>query len=81
MKIAPQDLQALREAVVPLDTAYRRDWYWLNRAQLSRKSIDMRYRWDLLHLSKHSIIPLYSYLDDTHIDTALRAIVPPLRTR
>jgi len=43
---------------------------------------DMRFRWDLLHLSKlcpgyghnDSDWPVYDYLNDTHIDTALRKI-------
>ncbi len=44
----------------------------------------MRWRWDLLHASPIRItntcvyaigdLPLYDYLDDTHIDTALRRI-------
>lgn len=37
----------------------------------------MRYRWDLLHESG-ALLRLYEDLDDSHIDTALRAIVKPL---
>ena len=38
---------------------------------------DMRYRWDLLHISvpsKWICDNLYPYLNDDHIDTALRKI-------
>ena len=35
----------------------------------------MRYRWDILHASKHDMKYLYQYLDDSHIDTALRKIL------
>jgi hypothetical protein len=35
---------------------------------------DMRYRWDLLHFSGYNVRPLYQYLNDDHIDTALRMI-------
>jgi len=34
-----------------------------------------RLRWDVLYASKFPICSLYSYLNDDHIDTALRAIV------
>ena len=42
----------------------------------SRGLSSMRYRWDLFNLSLDSWLEhrLYSYLDDNHIDTALRAI-------
>lgn len=34
-----------------------------------------RYRWDLLWLSRFEVVELYDYLNDDHIDTALRKIV------
>ena len=36
---------------------------------------DERIRWDCLWNSGFDITPLYSYLNDSHIDTALRAIM------
>lgn len=36
---------------------------------------DKRYRWDLLYLSGVEITKYYDYLNDDHIDTALRKIV------
>lgn len=35
----------------------------------------MRFRWDLLHMSNFRTNDLYSYLNDNHIDTALRHII------
>jgi hypothetical protein len=49
--------------------------------------VNKRYRWDLLYASRIKIgdgigsrgdIDLYAYMDDSHIDTALRSIVPTL---
>lgn len=45
-----------------------------------------RMRWDMLYASKLKIgdgkgmsgLPLYEYMDDTHIDTALRSIMKAL---
>ena len=47
------------------------------RKSLSKVS-DKRYGWDMLHesgLTPWVCSTLYDYLDDTHIDTALRKIV------
>ena len=44
------------------------------------KDINVRFRWDLYHFSgAHKACGnLYSYLNDDHIDTALRNIVPTI---
>ena len=50
------------------------------------KDLDKRVRWDCLHATKIKIgdgigqdgLPLYAYLDDSHIDTALRHIMTDL---
>ena len=50
------------------------------------KDLDMRVRWDCLYATKIKIgdgigqdgLPLYAYLDDSHIDTALRHIMTDL---
>ena len=75
MKITNEHLEHMREAIAPLDTTERREAYKLG--ELSSK----RHRWDLAR--EAGLIPfvcatLYKYLDDTHIDTALRNIVPAL---
>ena len=80
MKISDDDFSALKSTVSPLDTSEARSAYQRRdfpRAELCR-DVDKRYRWDLLHASRFPVTSLYSYLDDTHIDTALRNIVRPL---
>ena len=45
------------------------------------KDLDKRFRWDLFYNSTTTVFrfDLYEYLDDSHIDTALRRIVKPLK--
>lgn len=45
------------------------------------KDLNMRFRWDVCYFavgSKWICDNLYSYMDDNHIDTSLRRIVPAL---
>ena len=82
MKIAPEHFATLVAKIAPLDTAERRDQY------KAKGLTDKRYRWDLTYLAGHASNPdsctrficdvLYEYMNDTHIDTALRSIVKPL---
>ena len=89
LKIRPDDLLALRNAVQPMDTEKRRaayaagDFTYADRC----KDRDMRYRWDLLYMSRLRLgdgvgmkgdLNLYSYLNDKHIDAALRSFIPTL---
>lgn len=75
MKIKPEHLQTLVDNLAPFDTDELRSQY---KAQgLS----DKRYRWDLTYLSNSTRFicdVLYEYMDDNHLDTALRKIVKPL---
>ena len=75
MKIQASHYEHLAAAVAPLDTAERRAAYVA--AGLS----DKRYHWDLTYaadLTPWICSTLYPYLNDDHIDTALRRIIPPL---
>ena len=89
LKIKKEDLEVLRNAVTPLDTPERRQAYKERRFPNADrcKDVDMRYRWDLLHASTLKIgdgagmpgdLNLYAYLDDSHIDSALKSLVPAL---
>ena len=56
-------------------------------AEARASDVDMRTRWDALYaLGKTSALPvdfckvLYAYLNDDHIDTALRAILREIET-
>lgn len=80
MKMKPEDFAVLKqhiEAVVAASPGAA--------ALYKAKGLThLRYRWDLLYASKLKIgdgagtkgeLNLYAYMNDTHIDTALRAIV------
>lgn len=79
MKITDEDFNILKSAISPLDTEERRQFCREHHITFTY----MRYRWDLMHMAyqrgalqryvfdKH----LHSYLNDDHIDTALRKIV------
>jgi hypothetical protein len=85
MRVTTEHLTMLREAVAPLDTPERRARYIardIPRADLVQ-DIDKRYRWDLFHAADPRSVLLATFYDrggyhDAHIDTALRAVVPPL---
>lgn len=86
LKITNEHLETLRAAITPLDTRSRREQYIRGefpRAALT-KNLAMRYRWDLLWAavdtpafptSKWVCDNLYPYLNDEHIDSALREIL------
>ena len=89
MKIKPEDLTALRAVVAPHDTTVRRAKYLVGDFPGASRVRDLnkRYRWDVLYASGLKIgdgrgipgdINLYAYLDDSHIDTALRTFIPNL---
>jgi hypothetical protein len=89
MKIKPEDLEVLRARIAPLDTPdLRRIYYSRQFARASAvQDLDKRYRWDLLWMSRIKIgdgvgikgdLDLYAYMNDDHIDTALRSIVPAI---
>jgi len=70
MKIKASDLAAMRAACERvIATSNYVSWIAAN-PQHSQKRI----RWDVLHASRYDVCALYSYLDDSHIDTALRSI-------
>lgn len=77
MKIKPEHYAALKAVIEPLDTAENRARYERGEFPRADRTRDLakRYRWDLLYASKYPVGELYSYLDDNHIDTALKAIV------
>jgi hypothetical protein len=82
MKITPAHFAQLQSLIEPLDTIER-------RAEYKAKGLtDKRYRWDLTYFSGNAnnsesctrfiCDTLYSYMNDSHVDTALRSIVKPL---
>ena len=86
MKIKPEHFEYLKQRIKPLDSEERRNMYKSSIFPAST-DVEKRYRWDLLWISKIKIgdgvgmkgdIDLYAYMNDSHIDTALKKIVPPL---
>lgn len=78
MKITQSDYNALKAHVAPHVTEQNQTLYRDNGLS------DKRFRWDCLWAAKIIIgdgvgingdLDLYAYLDDRHIDTALRHIV------
>lgn len=77
MKIKREHLEFMRGKISVLDTAENRAEY------VARGLSARRYAWDLAGAA--GLIPffcstLYAYMNDAHIDTALRAIVKPLES-
>lgn len=85
MKIKPEHFNQLKALIEPLDTPTLRTRYQEKDFPRSDnvKNLDMRYRWDLLYMipgctRRPLMDELYVYMNDNHIDTALRRIVRPL---
>lgn len=73
MKMTPGNYEWLKAHVLPLHSLAVMKWY--RDAGFSPK----RYRWDLIYAvpsaPRHLLFAVfYKYLDDSHIDTALRRI-------
>lgn len=85
MKIKPEHFSQLKALIEPLDTPTLRTRYQEKDFPRSDnvKNLDMRYRWDLLYTipgctRRPLMDEMYAYMNDNHIDTALRRIVRPL---
>lgn len=81
MKIKPEHYEVIRTAIdaLPKDKLSKHKEALKGDARV--KDIDKRFRWDCLDVAVKAVWicdNLYSYMDDTHIDTALRAVVKDL---
>lgn len=88
MKIRPEHYQYMQQAIENRLATYSPqsiEAYLLNiQADPRVKDWRKRYRWDLAHaagLTPWFCAVLYSYLNDTHIDTALRHIMQERESR
>lgn len=82
MKMSSEHLEAMRGLISPLDTEANREKYRsgnFSRSELT-KDVDRRYRWDLFWASKANRVVHTEDCDynDSHINTALKSIVPSL---
>jgi hypothetical protein len=81
MKITNEHLEHMRQAIKPLKDKIPQHIVYL-RSDEREKDIHKRLRWDLFHaakLDKFACDELYKYMNDDHIDTALKSIVGKLR--
>jgi hypothetical protein len=81
----PEHFARLEALVKPWDVQQCRDKY--RRLDFPRadrcKDLNQRYRWDLVWMiqpeDRNQLFKeLHEYLNDDHVDTALKKIVPPL---
>lgn len=85
LKIKPEHFRQLKELLEPHDTPQRREAYRAGdfpRADRV-KDLNVRYRWDLLYSVPYVLRctlfeQMYEYLEDSHIDSAMRHAVPEL---
>lgn len=83
MKMESHHFEFIKDSIVLSDTSERRERYrngdFYNSDKV--KDLNTRYRWDLLNECvecRWLCEQLYDYLNDDHIDTALRKIIAPL---
>ena len=82
MKITEEDYNTIRDEVAKLDVTLINKHKETVLASGKFKNFEERIRWDILsacHLSSFISETLYKYLNDDHIDTALRSIVKELK--
>jgi len=80
MKVTKEHVAAIRDLIEPLDTEETRQRYRdgdFPRAELTR-DLNRRYRWDLMWAARANLVLHDADYNDSHIDTALRSVVPPL---
>jgi hypothetical protein len=88
MKMKPEDYAALKAAVIRKVETHDREKIKAHRETLKKdqrvKDLEMRYRWDIMNLKTHyaennALFDIfYRYLNDNHIDTALKRVIKEL---
>jgi len=75
MKIKQADYDKLKAALDTFIETIGIETIKAHKAKKLGKDVDMRFRWDLLNGSGFNVCQFYGYLNDTHIDTALKHYV------
>ena len=81
MKIKQEHYNHIKNAIMNCGTTINEQRLNILNSGKQPKDFYKRLRWDmsyLANLTPYICANLYSYLDDTHIDTALRAIIKEL---
>jgi hypothetical protein len=76
MKISHLHYVAMRNSIIPLASRIPAHREFV-KSEGKAKDVEKRVRWDAFRHAGYAGIlsELYEYLDDTHIDTALRSIM------
>lgn len=75
MKIKTEDYNAIKEKIVATVSAWPKPLREYAEEYRATGRSDKRFRWDVAHVSKIDICALYHYMNDRHIDTALKRII------
>lgn len=79
MKVSPEHLNMLVEAIRPLSDKIIPHANALPTSARPPKNLPMRVRWDAFWAAKIDASPMYAYgCNDEHIDTALREVMRQL---
>ena len=83
MKMKKEHFDRIKAAIEKLDPVTIQEHIKYLKSDSRVKSLDTRLRWDLFYAIGGSALAvkelvLYTYLDDTHIDSALKVIVKQL---
>lgn len=81
MKIAPDHYVVIRDAISALPNEAVAAHKLSLRDDARVNDLGKRFRWDLLHAARLTpwvCSTLYPYMNDSHLDTALRAVVSEL---
>lgn len=78
MKIKPEHYKHMEDTICTVSGEQANNHYQGLKQSLPGKDIEMRFRWDLFYfcmLDRFACTELYKYMNDDHIDTALKSIV------
>jgi hypothetical protein len=77
MKMKPEHYDELLQAIRRV-APYAADHRKCIIVEGKSKNVEMRLRWDCLYASKLNVCAWYDYLNDSHLDTALRTVMNEL---
>jgi hypothetical protein len=78
MKMTKEHYKHIEQAIDAIPVKLRQSHFASLQLDNRVKDIDKRFRWDCFNyagLTQFACDMLYKYLDDTHIDTALKSIM------
>lgn len=79
MKIKQDHYNHIKQAIDAIPEKLKQSHFESLKLDNRVKDINKRFRWDCFNyanLTQYACDTLYSYINDNHIDTALKSIVP-----